>query len=274
MPAVSADLSKRLVPDELWELVAPLLPSFAARPQGGGTAPRDERAVFTAVVYVLTSGCAWRHLPPTFGTSSATAHRRFRVWTEVGLWRRVHRAVLDELGVRGEVDWTSGIVDAASVRVKRGSLTGPNPVDRGKKGSKLHVLSDAQGIPLAVAVSGANMHDSLALKPLIRGIPAVRSRRGPRRRRPVKLRADKAYFSAEHLRWLRERGLVARIARPGIESGERLGRHLWKIERSIAWLFGYRRLTIRYERQGSHFLAFLSLAAALTCYKKLAKLAT
>lgn len=136
------------------------------------------------------------------------------------------------------------------------------------------MLSDAQGIPLAVAVSGANMHDSLALKPLILGIPAVRSRRGPRRRRPVKLSADKAYFSAEHLSWLRERGLVARIARPGIESGERLGRHRWKIERSIAWLFGYRRLTIRYERKGSHFLAFLGLAAALTCYKKLAKLAT
>lgn len=155
-----------------------------------------------------------------------------------------------------------------------GSLTGPNPVDRGKKGSKLHVLSEAQGIPLAVAVSGANTHDSLALKPLIRGIPAVRSRRGPRRRRPLKLRADKAYFSAEHLAWLRERGLVPRIARPGIESSERLGRHRWKIERSIAWLFGYRRLTVRHERKGSHFLAFLGLAAALTCYKKLAKLAT
>ncbi|MFF3326414.1 IS5 family transposase [Streptomyces sp. NPDC002889] len=275
---MGADLSKRLVPDELWELVVPLLPSFAARPQGGGTAPCDERAVFTAVVYVLTSGCAWRHLPPTSGTPPATVHRRFTVWTEAGLWRRLHRVVLDELGARGEVDWASAIVDAASVRAKKGgSLTGPNPVDRGKKGSKLHVLSDAQGIPLAVAVSGANMDDSLALKPLIRGIPAVRSRRGPRRRRPVKLRADKAYFSAEHLAWLRERGLVARIARiarPGIESGERLGRHRWKIERSIAWLFGYRRLTVRYERKGSHFLVFLGLAAALTCYKKLAKLAT
>ena len=60
----------------------------------------------------------------------------------------------------------------------------------------------------------------------------------------------------------------------GIESPERLGRHRWKIERSIAWLFGYRRLTVRYERKGSHFLAFLGLAAILTCYKKLAKLAT
>lgn len=157
---------------------------------------------------------------------------------------------------------------------KGGSLTGPNPVDRGKKGSRLHVLSEAQGLPLVVAVSGANLHDSQAFKPLILGIPAVRSRRGPRRRRPVKIRADKAYHSAERLRWLRHRNLVPRIARPGIESGERLGRHRWKIERSIAWLFGYRRLTIRYERKGSHFLAFLGLAAALTCYKRLAKLAT
>ncbi|MFF4131854.1 hypothetical protein ACFY1B_09980 [Streptomyces mirabilis] len=72
--------------------------------------------------------------------------------------------------------------------------------------------------------------------------------------------------------WLR--GLVARVARPGIESGERLDRHRWKIERSTACLFGCRRRTVRYERRGSHFLAFLGLAAALTCYKKLAKLAT
>lgn len=96
------------------------------------------------------------------------------------------------------------------------------------------MLSEGQGIPPAVAVPAANTHDSQALKPLIRGIPAIRSRRGPRRRRPGKLRADKAYFSAEHLVWLRERGIVPHIARPGIESGERLGRHRWKIERSIA----------------------------------------
>ncbi|WP_374229054.1 IS5 family transposase [Streptomyces sp. DH8] len=268
------DLSRRLVPNELWELTAPLLPRFASRPQGGGTAPVDERALFTAVVYVLTSGCAWRFLPESFGVSPATAHRRFAAWTEAGVWRRLHRAVLDGLGAGGELDWTSAIVDAASVRAKRGSLTGPNPVDRGKKGSKLHVLSGAQGLPLAVAVSGANLHDSQAFKPLIPGIPAVRSRRGPHRRKPVKVRADKAYYSSEHLRWLRSRNLVARIARPGIESSERLGRHSWKIERSISWLFGYRRLTVRYERKGSRFLAFLGLAAALTCYKRLAKLTT
>ena len=136
------------------------------------------------------------------------------------------------------------------------------------------MLSEAQGIPLAVGVSAANVHDSQALQPLVQAIPAVRSRRGPRRRRPGKLRGDKACHSAETIAWLRRRGIASRIARPGIEPAERLGRHRWKIERSIAWLFGYGRLTVRYERKGSHFLAFLGLAAILTCYKKLAKLAT
>jgi len=58
------------------KLAGPLLPSFARRPQGGGTAPLDERAVFTMVVHVLTSGCAWRHLPPAFDTRSTAAIRQ------------------------------------------------------------------------------------------------------------------------------------------------------------------------------------------------------
>jgi transposase len=53
------------------------------------------------------------------GVSPATAHRRFTAWTEAGLWRRLHRAVLDELGARGELDWSFVIVDAASVRARK-----------------------------------------------------------------------------------------------------------------------------------------------------------
>ena len=133
------------------------------------------------------------------------------------------------------------------------------------------MLTDRNGIPLAVAVSGANVHDSQALKPLVKAIPAVRSRRGPRRRRPGKLHADKAYDQPELRRWVRRRGIAVRIARKGIESGERLGRHRWVVERTISWLTGYHRLAIRYDRKGTHFLGFLTLAAALTGFKKLAK---
>uniref|UniRef100_UPI0035717205 IS5 family transposase n=1 Tax=Nocardia veterana TaxID=132249 RepID=UPI0035717205 len=268
-------MSKRLVPDELWALAEPLLPEFSTRPQGGGTAPVDERAVFTAVVFVLTSGCVWRMLPPSFGVSVPTAHRRFTVWTEAGLWRRLHRAVLDELGSHGLIDWSRAVIDAASVRAKKGgSMTGPSPVDRGKTGSKIHVLSDRAGIPLSVGVSAANTNDVEALKPLVKAIPAVRSRRGPRRRKPAKLHADKAYDAADLRRWVRDRGIGVRIARKGIESSQRLGRHRWVIERTISWLTGYHRLNIRYDRKATHFLAFLTLAATLTCYKKLAKSTT
>jgi len=267
-------LGLRLVPDELRELVAPLVPQYTARKQGGETAPAEDRAVFTAVVYVLTSGCAWRNLPTEFGASPATVHRRFVFWTREGLRQRLHQAVLDELGSKAEIDWSSAIVDAAVVRVKKGHAAGPNPVDRGKKGSKLHVLCDGQGLPLAVLVTGANVHDIHGFKPLIEAIPRVHSRRGPRRRRPDKVRADKAYEAVELRRWLRQRGIASRIARKGIESKERLRRHRWKIERTVSWLLGYRRLGGRYERHGDLFAAFLTLAAALICYKKLSQITT
>ena len=104
-------------------------------------------------------------------------------------------------------------------------------LDRGKPGSKLHVLTDAAGLPLAVAVSAANTHDSLALIPLVQAIPAIRSKRGLRRQRPGKLHADKGY-DYEHLRtWLRRRRITPRITRRGIESSEKFGRHRWVIER-------------------------------------------
>ena len=106
------------------------------------------------------------------------------------------------------------------------------------------MLSDANGLPLLVGVSAAHTHDSHALQPMIQGLPAIRSRRGPRRRKPARLRADKAYDSAAHRTWLRERGIIPRIARRGIDTSDRLGRYRWKIERTIAWLTGYRRLTI------------------------------
>ncbi|QRP50837.1 IS5 family transposase [Amycolatopsis sp. FDAARGOS 1241] len=265
-------MSQRLVPDDLWALVEPLVPPAKERPQGGGRARTDPRAVFTAIVFVLTSGCAWRHLPPSFGVSVPTAHRTFTEWTEAGLWRQLHQAVLDELGGRGLIDWSRAVLDGASVRAKKGGgLTGPSPVDRGKPGSKIHVLSDGAGLPLTVAISAANTHDSHALRPLVNALPPIRSRRGPRRRKPAKLHADKAYDIPALRAWLRQRGIVPRIARKGIESAEKLGKHRWVIERSIAWLTGYRRLTIRYERKAGHYLAFLTLAATITCHKKLAK---
>ncbi len=154
---------------------------------------------------------------------------------------------------------------------QRGDLTGPNPVDRGEKGAKIHLITDQAGLPLSVAISGANTHDSQALRPLVRGIPPIRSRRGPRRRRPAKLHGDKGYDYDHLRRWLRERGIVHRLARKGVESSKRLGRHRWQVERTMAWLAGCRRLHRRYERKAEHFLAFTGIACTLICYRRLTK---
>lgn len=157
---------------------------------------------------------------------------------------------------------------------RRGSLTGPSPVDRGKPGSKIHALSDRAGLPLVVAISADNTHDIHAFKPLVMAIPAIRSRRGPRRCKPAKLHADKAYDQPGLRRWVRDRGIKVRIARKGVETSKKLGRHRWVIERTMAWFTGYRRLTLRYKRKAEYFLAFLLLGAALICHKKLRKLTT
>lgn len=142
-------------------------------------------------------------------------------------------------------------------------MTGSNPTDRGKLGSKIRVICDRNGLPISVGTSGANLHDSRALIPLTRGIPPIRSRYGPRRRRPAKLHADKGY-DFDHLRnWLQRRQIVPRIARHGIELSGRLGRHRWVVERTMSWLNGCRRLHRRYERTADHFLAFVSIACTL-----------
>lgn len=148
-------------------------------------------------------------------------------------------------------------------RPQRGPLTGPNPTDRGKNGSKIHLIVDRRGLPLSLGISAANLHDSQALIPLVRGIPPIRSRRGPRRRRPGKLHADKGYDYRHLRRWLSSRGIRHRIARKGVESSRRLGRHRWVVERTVSWLSGCRRLHRRYERKPEHFLAFTAIAATL-----------
>ncbi|WP_425428693.1 IS5 family transposase [Streptomyces yerevanensis] len=257
---------ERLVPDELWELFARVVPPAPTRPQGGGRRRYGDREVPAAIVFVATSGCTWKQLPPSFGPSGPTAHRRFSEWSRARVWAKLHRLVLDEPGARGDLDWSRCAIDSVNMRALKGDLTGPNPVDRGKKGSKVHLITERTGLPISVGISGANLHDSQALRPLVRGIPPIRSRRGPRRRKPAKLHADKGYDYDHLRRWLRKRGITHRIARKGIESSTRLGRHRWTIERTMAWLAGCRRLHCRYERKAEHFLA-----CTLICYRRLTK---
>src|SRR5919202_1403017 len=198
-----------------------------------------------------------------------------RQWQARGVWRQVHQVVLNWLGDLAVIDWSRASLDSVSIRAKRGGEhTGPNPTDRAKAGSKYHVLVDRQGVPLAVQLSAANVHDSKLLEPLVDAVEPIRRRLGQPgrpRKRPAKLHGDKG-FDYPHLRQaLRQRGITPRMARRGVESSERLGRFRWVVERSLAWIVAFRKLAIRYDRHAATVRAFLHLAGALLCLRYVAR---
>jgi transposase len=128
---------------------------------------------------------------------------------------------------------------------------------------------DRGGLPLAALLSGANRHDSVVFEELVDVIPPIKQPNGRRRKRPAKLHADKGYDYPRCRAALRRRHIRVRIARKGIDSSQRLGRHRWVVERTLAWLNRYRRLTVRYERRADIHHAFLTLGCALICFNTL-----
>jgi transposase len=128
---------------------------------------------------------------------------------------------------------------------------------------------ERSGLPLAALLSGANRHDSMLLEELLDAIPPIKTPAGRRRKRPDKGHADKGYDYPRCRRALSTRHIKVRIARKGIERGDRLGRHRWVVERTLAWLNHFRRLRVRDERRADIHQAFLTLGCALICFKAL-----
>jgi IS5 family transposase len=146
---------------------------------------------------------------------------------------------------------------------------GANPVDRGKPGSKLHLVCDGSGLPLTAVVTAANVNDTTIFQAVVDDVPPIRTPSGRRRTRPGKVHADKGYDSAANRAYLRRRGIRPRIARRGVESSSKLGRHRWKVERSLSWLSCWRRLGVRWDRDSGRWFAFVLVACAVVCFNKL-----
>jgi transposase len=260
-------MAKPLVPDELWSLIEPLLP--IERPVPYGRKPLANRKALTGIVFVLKTGIPWEYLPQEMGCGCGmTCWRRLRDWQLAGVWDRILHVLHDNLGQQGRIDWSRAALDSASVRAKGGGLrTGRNPTDRGKLGSKHHLIVDRNGIPLAKpTLTPANDHDSVHFERVLDSIRPIRQRRGRPRRRPAKLHADKAYDHKRCRRACRRRGITARIARRGIDSRTRLGRFRWVVERTISWLHNFRRLATRYERRDDTHEALLTLGTIMICW--------
>src|SRR5829696_2446344 len=124
-----------LLPDELWELIAPELPApKRRRVRFPGRKPLDQRRVLTGIIFVLKTGIPWNELPKEFGCGSgSTCHKALRRWQRRGVWARIHQVLLAKLREADKIDWSRAVVNGVSTRAsRRGKHTVRNPTDRGK----------------------------------------------------------------------------------------------------------------------------------------------
>jgi transposase len=112
-------MAKLLVPDELWELVEPLLPKRTRSPQGGHP-PVDDRVCLTGILFVLKTGIPWEHFPQEMGCCGMTLWNRLDEWRRAGVWEALHRLLLDRLRGAGAIDFSRVVVDSSSVRAVHG----------------------------------------------------------------------------------------------------------------------------------------------------------
>ena len=240
--------------DRILDLIATVMDACAGPPgrQRRGHPPAKTIRVLATLRQFLREGRPWRGLRATPGhASGSTLRRRLREWAGAdNLLQQVH-AVLVALLRGGDPDL---ILDSCSVRAKRGGdLTGPNPTDRAKRGTKYHIAITGDGVPVAGVATAANVNDTLLFERLFPVAFAVLARIRT-------VFADKGYDAERHRELCRAFGAEPRSHQRGRAHGSGLGRKRWPVERSPAWILENKRLALRYGRLG--FIAQSLLQAA------------
>ena len=257
-----------LPPESLWLAVEPLLPEEPPKPKGGR--PRmPNRQAFFAMFYLLRTGCQWNALPRQLGASS-TVHDRFQAWRRDGVFEALWTTGLlqyhTDIGL--DVEWQSldGCITKAPLG---GEATGPNPTDRGKSGTKRHLLTEAAGMPIGLVVTGANRHDKTQVEAVFESMPLVPPVASAEQ--PQHFCADKGYDFRDVRSTVGFMQMIDHIKSRGEERsalrlpGYRARR--WVCERTHSWMNRFRRVLIRWEKKLDNFLAFLHLACSFIVWR-------
>ena len=237
------------------ELVAAIIDRIEGRSFGTGRPPMPTIKLVETLRFFVREGVQWRELRAAAGRAcGSTLRRRLDEWSATALLRRVHVVLVRLVRAGPEIAPWDVVVDSCSVRAKRGGeLTGPNPTDRGKAGTKYHVVVATDGIPLGVIPSAANVHDTRLFPHLLRLAQVVCAAIG-------RLYADAAYDSADNRALCQQDGIQPPIREGGEPHGSGLGSVRCVVEHGCAWLLANKRLDRRQDRQGRIILALLHAA--------------
>ena len=253
-------------------MLAPLLPRRVnTHPRGGGRPRVPDRTCANGIFYVLRTGCQWKALDATGICSGSTAHLRFQEWAAAGVFLKLWRAGLQEYDELKGLDWSWLSMDGAMTKAPLGGgKTGPNPTNRGKSGVKPSLLTEADGIPVGLAVDGANRHDMKLVRATLDSFPVPRP--APTLERPPSLCLDKGYDYEEVRRTLEEFGFTAHIRSRGEEArdtkkGADYKARRWVVERTHSWMNHFRRILVRWNKSPKNYIAFLHFACALIAFR-------
>ena len=256
------------VPRNLWRRVKRRLPPEPRQAKPGR--PRiGNRAVLNGLWYILWTGCQWKAVHRDwFGVSSSVLHERFQTWQETGVWDKVFQTLVQFYRRERRIQWRWQAVDRRSCAAPLGGeKTGKNPTDRAKLGSKIHILVDQRGAPLAIDISGANQHDKWSVKNLVFHIAA------PRPATEQHFCGDKGYDYDDVRQLVDQAGYVAHIKRkrkrgqPALDPCPAPGEtqypaRPWVVERTLGWLAKRRSVRTRWCKKSTNWLAFVQFACA------------
>jgi putative transposase len=257
------------LPRGLWRKLRECLPEYKPSKQGGR--PRcSDRSVMNALWYVLWTGCQWKALQRDwFGVSASVVHSRFQQWCQQGIFALMMKHLARYYAKRRKISWTWQAIDSKSCPAPLGGeATGKNPTDRAKRGSKIHLLVDKRGAPLAITITGAQCHDCTAAIDLVVSM-VVKRPKGKHH-----LCADKAYDTLEIRKFLTHKGYTPHIKvnprRAGKQTPEPAPSNLepcyparrWVVERTLAWFAKRRSIRTRWTKTINNWLAFVQFAAA------------
>ena len=258
------------LPEEMWAQLEVLLPKPRARKRKKGGRPRlDPRRVADGIFYILRTGMQWKALPREFGSGSSV-HRYFQQWQQAGGFEQFWAIGLLHYDARKTIRWTWQSMDGAMGKAPLGGKkTGPNPTDRAKQGTKRSVLVDGAGVPLGLAIDGANVHDKWLVEPTLASIPIERPE--PSAAEPQHLCLDKGYDYTDTRALVALNGYIGHIKARGeevtLKRSKRVKARRWVVERTHSWFNRFRRILIRWEKKPQNYLAMLHLACAYLAYR-------
>jgi len=260
------------ISDQLWAVLQPVLPVHVNTHRFGGGRPRvPDRKCADGIFYVLRTGCQWKALDQTELCAGSTAHDRYQEWVETGVFLKLWQAGVEQFAELQGLDWAWLSMDGAMTKAPLGGEdTGPNPTDRAKSGVKRSLLTEGHGVPLGLAVEGAQRHDMKLVRTTIESIVVKRPEPSPEQ--PQGMCMDKGYDYQEVRDILAEFGFTAHIRSRGEEAkelaqeaGKRARR--WVVERTHSWMNRFRRILIRWEKKPENYIAFLHFACALIAFR-------